>query len=764
MALPEVGLQAVLEGVDEFERGAKTIADSMRLIAQGSQTLAKESSQAAEQTGSAFDQMAQLMSLGALQNVAGTAGQVGNQLLGMAKAATLTAARAEELDAVLVNLAEQNDLSAGAMRGQVTAIKEQGITTAVASNLVSQFVRSNLDLEKASKLARIAQDAAVISMEDSSQALSGLLHGVLTLQPEILRYRGIIVDLQGEYTRWVQANNRAVQSLTGAEKQMIALDAVIAEGASITGTYESAMGTASKQIRSFSRYIEELQEDFGQALLPVFTEAVFTAKDFTKALMALPEPLKASIAMTGALTGGLLKGTSAMVGFGAQIAQIAVALNALNISLKATSLAILGPAGLVVALTAIVGVGIISAMKANEAANRAAAVAILEAADSYDEYVAKAESAGLSSYVIEESLYGVVKSAGDAKDAVDALAATEAWAELREQLAGLEFGITVLDEAKRGANKLALFFLKFENTFRGMRLEDGIAEFDNLTLSMLASEESARALGEQINLTGDRLEEFIDWVMELAQEQIAARQEMQLFENRIDSYTTAQDRADAVGRRLAEALSDLNIMSLEGAEGQRRLEEGILEMAEAAIAANPAVAALAEELEKIIAKGGDPLQHTIDQFADVTWQAAEQMLAAEEKAAEDREKARAKLMDSLTDLEEDHADRVADILQEMAETDADLLDDMAQAEQRFHDERLALEQQYADEIAEAERDLAAAQVEARRSLIRDLEDLERKYAQRREDEARDLARDLEDIERDLVKAQEGVWADYYAEM
>ena len=83
--LPEVGLQAVLEGVAEFERGAKVIADAMRMVASESQTLAKESEQAAETTTSAWQNMAQLMGLGALQQVSGTIGQVGNQLIGLAK-------------------------------------------------------------------------------------------------------------------------------------------------------------------------------------------------------------------------------------------------------------------------------------------------------------------------------------------------------------------------------------------------------------------------------------------------------------------------------------------------------------------------------------------------------------------------------------------------------------------------------------------------------------------------------------------------------
>jgi len=744
MALPEVGLQAVLEGVAEFERGAQTLQDAYAKLSQGAQMLADDSEASAKRTTSAWDSIAQLMSLGALQQVAGSAGQVGNQLLGMAKSATLTAARAEELDAVLANLAERNNLSAAAMRNQVAAIKEQGITTSVASNLVSQFVRSNLDLEKASKLARIAQDAAVISMEDSSQALQGLLHGVLTLQPEILRYRGIIVDLQGEYTRWAQANGRAVQSLTGAEKQMIALDAVIEQGTSIAGTYESAMGTASKQMRSFSRYVEELREDFGQALLPVFTEAVFTAKDFTKALMGLPEPLKAGVAMAGALTGGLLKGTSAMVGFGAQVAQISLALKTLASAERLAALGILGPAGLVAALVAVVGLGVYSAIKANEEAHRDEAAAVLAASETYDEYVREAERAELGSYTLSESLYEIAKGAAAAKDGVDALALTEAWRELELFFGIGGTGIEWLDEF---ADKLPKVGVDVESAAE--QLGYFVQEWDAARLAVIADEEALRAIGVRLGLTGDDLEDFIARMQDVVREHEMHEAAVQASEGREEEYWK---RLIDTNDELRQRARDLETMEKYGELANEMLDYAIirerdyasaLERSNRQIRAKAALTAMGEQLSA---------------------RAAGKILDAEKKADEDREEARARLMDSLTDLEEDHASRVADILEAMADTDADLLDDMVQADADYQKERLALQQQYTDEIAQAEADLAQAQADARKSLLRDLEDIERKYTQRREDEARDLARDLEDIERDLVTAQEGVWADYYAEL
>jgi len=299
--LREMG-QAFVDSGGKVEKWADTVEDVFGEAIDGIEDDAQRAT-------SAMEDMAKILSLGVITQAASTAGQLGDRLVGLAKDAVMTAARIEELDLVMGNLAEQNDLSTAAMREQVEAIRAQGIQADVAYSLVTQFVQANLDLSKASELARLAQDAAVISMEDSSQALAGLVHGITTLQPEVLRYRGILVDLQGEYQKWSEENNRAVQSMTSTEKQAVALNAALAQGATITGTYESAMTSASKQLRSMPRYVNDLKAEMGDALLPVYSDLIFATKDALKEMNSWPAATKAALAATGALTGGLLKGT-----------------------------------------------------------------------------------------------------------------------------------------------------------------------------------------------------------------------------------------------------------------------------------------------------------------------------------------------------------------------------------------------------------------------------------------------------------------------
>ena len=60
-----------------------------------------------------------------------------------------------------------------------------------------------------------------------------------------------------------------------------------------------------------------------------------------------------------------------MVSFGSQVGMLAVALKVLNIQLAGTSLAILGPIGLIAALAAIAGIGVVTYIEAQEEAHRA---------------------------------------------------------------------------------------------------------------------------------------------------------------------------------------------------------------------------------------------------------------------------------------------------------------------------------------------------------------------------------------------------------
>ena len=140
-----------------------------------------------------------------LRAVGGFAASVGKSVatgLGVASAAAIgfgvasfqTAARVGEMDASLRALAKANNLSYPAMQQTVTAIRKQGIEAGTAQSLVAQFAQNQLKMSDATKLATVAQDAAVISGRNSTEVLADLVHGVSTQNSLVLRNAGLNVQ------------------------------------------------------------------------------------------------------------------------------------------------------------------------------------------------------------------------------------------------------------------------------------------------------------------------------------------------------------------------------------------------------------------------------------------------------------------------------------------------------------------------------------------------------------------------------------------
>ena len=121
-----------------------------------------------------------------------------------------TAARVGEMDASLRALAKANNLSYPAMQKTVAAVRDQGIETGVAQGLVAQFARNQLDLASATKLATVAQDAAVISGRNSTEVLDDLVHGITTQNSLVLRNAGLNVQAARRWptTRRASARRR----------------------------------------------------------------------------------------------------------------------------------------------------------------------------------------------------------------------------------------------------------------------------------------------------------------------------------------------------------------------------------------------------------------------------------------------------------------------------------------------------------------------------------------------------------------------------
>ncbi len=196
------------------------------------------------------------------------------QFAQLIKDSALLAARNETLAVVLDVVGRNAGYTKSQMLDTASAVAELGITTGNSRKLVVRMTQAHLDLADATKLARVAQDAAVVGNINSSEAVHRLIHGITTLQPEVLRNIGIAVSLEQEYADLAKTTGRTTDSFSQAEKQQIALNAVLREGGTLAGTYEEAMDTAGKQINSLARHAETASEELGKLFEPALSAGI----------------------------------------------------------------------------------------------------------------------------------------------------------------------------------------------------------------------------------------------------------------------------------------------------------------------------------------------------------------------------------------------------------------------------------------------------------------------------------------------------------
>jgi hypothetical protein len=112
-------------------------------------------------------------------------------------------------------------------------------------------------------------------------------------------------DLREEHGKLSKVKVKVLAEYDSEVKKMAILNYVLEEGAKLTGTYETAMTTFSKQLRSIPRYVHEMSQELGKHLLPPMTQAIFLFTDFVKWVKELPEPILKAISQFTAFSGVL---------------------------------------------------------------------------------------------------------------------------------------------------------------------------------------------------------------------------------------------------------------------------------------------------------------------------------------------------------------------------------------------------------------------------------------------------------------------------
>ena len=215
----------------------------------------------------------------------------------------MTAGRTETLNIAMESVARSTNTPLEELIKQRQNVMNLGIAEQEASQVMTRFMQGNLDIAQAAKVARVAQNAAVIAGVNSSEATETIVEAIAKLSPELLtafgmtknmndifsehaKRIGIVVETTDKYGKTVRHMTR---DLTEAEKKQAMLSYVLEEGAKIAGTYEGAMGSAFKKMGSLTRYWTDFKTKVGA---PLFLAA------FGAGIDALTDAFKRSIEWT----------------------------------------------------------------------------------------------------------------------------------------------------------------------------------------------------------------------------------------------------------------------------------------------------------------------------------------------------------------------------------------------------------------------------------------------------------------------------------
>lgn len=207
-----------------------------------------------------------------------------HKIIEFAKESAMLATRVETLNISLYAIAKNAGYTTQEIDKFVIAVKAKGITTVEATESIIKLAQANIDLVYAEKLARVAQDAAVVGNINSSAAFARMIHGIRTQQTEVLRGIGINIRMDQAFDKLAKTLNKTAINLNQTERAQAIVNAVFEEGAKLTGIYEAAMTTAGKQMNSTKRYVDEIKESLGAAFGPAMTVIVMAFNNQLKEL------------------------------------------------------------------------------------------------------------------------------------------------------------------------------------------------------------------------------------------------------------------------------------------------------------------------------------------------------------------------------------------------------------------------------------------------------------------------------------------------
>ncbi|MDH0157371.1 DUF4214 domain-containing protein [Stutzerimonas stutzeri] len=154
------------------------------------------------------------------------------------------------------------------------ALRETGISALQSRNNIIKMMSANIDLSKATELARLAQNAAVVANVNSSEAFERLIRGIQSAEKETLETMGLNVNFSQSYEKLAAQLGKNADQLTTTEKVQAGVNAALDAGKNIAGAYSASLDNAGKQLQSSTRYLEDFKLALGGSLQTEFSGAV----------------------------------------------------------------------------------------------------------------------------------------------------------------------------------------------------------------------------------------------------------------------------------------------------------------------------------------------------------------------------------------------------------------------------------------------------------------------------------------------------------
>jgi len=281
MAMSVGDLEAVIRLRDELSPAMRVaVANTLTATNQINASLASVGS-SAQQSGTAM-----VAAGGIISNVVM---DLASKFMNLSGRMIELAGKQQNLITVSRYLAGQNGVMAGEVDRLAGALNRQGISLNQSRDSIIQMTRANLDLAKAEKLGTVAQSAARLSGLNSSEVMGRLIFGIQTMQPEVLRTSGIIVNLEKAYSDMALTLGKSTSALSGAEKQQAAFNAVLKEGEKISGVYNETQKSVAGQQQSLQRYQDDALTKLGEGLIPAQLEWIRLQREFYKEIAKHPD-------------------------------------------------------------------------------------------------------------------------------------------------------------------------------------------------------------------------------------------------------------------------------------------------------------------------------------------------------------------------------------------------------------------------------------------------------------------------------------------